>query len=640
MKSHIVKKSLLLSVLFFWILLVTGQDNMYDVSKIPLQLLKNANAVMRNYNAVFEIDDIDNASVKVNYAITILNKSALEQSYFIQFYNKFIKVRNISAMVYDEYGDPIKNNRVKHEDIKDYSAITGYTLYDDNRVKFIDPEIKVFPFTVEYSYQVNFKGLLNYPKWQLFEEYNISVEKSTFKIIVPKDFKFRYLERNNPPKVKIIHNEEDNVYTWDTSNVCPIVQEQFSPSLRDQSPMVYLAPNDFKIGGYEGNCESWENFGKWISLLNEGQDILPEEAEIEIKAVVEGINDEYEKAKLLYEYMQNKTRYVSVQIGIGGWQTIDAETVYRLGYGDCKALSNFMKSIFEVAGIKSYYTLVYAGRNTSDIISTFPSNQFNHVILCIPINNDTVWLECTNQNIPFGYIGSFTEDRDVLIINENGGNLVRSKSYDKDVNRQLRSAVININQEGHSDAVVKTRYNGMLYDDMIGIIRSDAIDQKKLMYKKINIPNFEIIEFNHNEKKEIIPYIDENLVLKLDNYAVSFGNRLMVDLNLMNKIKLYPDEDEVRTSDILLQRSLIEIDTIIYKLPEGYIVEDIPQNKTFDSPFGKYSFSVKNDKDSVIYIRYLAVNKGVYPKEAYQDFLAFYNEIVAADKYKFVLKME
>lgn len=633
-------KSILVLILIVQFSLLSAQDNLYDVSKIPTELLENANAVMRSYSAAFEIDDIDNASLKVHYAITILNKSALRHSYFVKFYNKFIKIRSIEANVYDENGDPIKNNKIKNDEIHDYSAIGGGTLYDDSRVKAIDPEIKKYPFTVEYSYQINFKGILSYPNWQLFEDYNMAVEKSKFEVIVPANMEFRYLEKNEVPKLKISSNAVQDIYTWDTSNVCPLVDEYFSQSLIEKSPVVYLAPNDFSIGGYEGNCESWENFGKWILLINQDKDILPEDVQQEIKDLVKGVTDELEKSKLLYEYMQNKTRYVSVQIGVGGWQTIDAETVSRLCYGDCKALSNYMKSILEVVGIKSYYTLVSAGHPGEKLLTEFPSNQFNHVILCLPISNDTIWLECTNQNIPFGYIGSFTQDRNVLLIADDGSHLVRTKRYGKNENQQIRNATVNVHSRGQCDATIETQYKGILYDDMVQTLLSDAADQKKLMYDKIDIPNFEIVNFNHAEQKQIIPCVKEDIKLILDNYGVVFGNRMMINLNLMNKIKVFPDQDVNRTSDIILERSFVEIDTITFNLPVGYTIEDVPFGKAIESQYGEYSFSIDYGASSLKYVRYLSVNKGVYPKENYPEFLDFYNEIVAADKSKFVLTIQ
>jgi hypothetical protein len=74
--------------------------------------------------------------------------------------------------------------------------------------------------------------------------------------------------------------------------------------------------------------------------------------------LVKGFDDPVEKVRTLYNYMQQRTRYVSIQVGIGGWQPFLASVVDEKGYGDCKALAHYMKSILDAVGIRSVYTLV------------------------------------------------------------------------------------------------------------------------------------------------------------------------------------------------------------------------------------------------------------------------------------------
>ncbi|NJK82774.1 MAG: transglutaminase domain-containing protein [Saprospiraceae bacterium] len=94
-----------------------------------------------------------------------------------------------------------------------------------------------------------------------------------------------------------------------------------------------------------------------------------------------------EKIAILYRFLQDNMRYVSVQLGIGGWQTYDAQYVEQNKYGDCKALSNFMKAMLKTLDIPAYTAAVYGDSRGVPLEAEedFSFPLFNHVIYIFPM---------------------------------------------------------------------------------------------------------------------------------------------------------------------------------------------------------------------------------------------------------------
>jgi len=626
-----------LAALIFLIQPVCSKEIKYRLSDVSNELKQNVKAVIRNHSVELEIFSPEQAVKRVIYAVTVLKDNGMDKANFMQFYNKFITISKIHGTVYNKDGEPVQ--RISGDEILDYSAISGFSLYQDSRVKFIQPKYRIVPFTVEYTYEIKYDGLLSFPEWMPCEDYNISVEQSSVTIITPSAYKFRYKEMNLNAQPEILEKNQKKIYKWHLVSFPALSKEEYSLPVTAIVPAVYFAPTDFVMDKYTGNCETWESFGNWFRSLNEGKNNLTEERRKEIRNLVNGAENDRDKIRILYQYMQNRTRYVSIQLGIGGWQPFDAAVVDKTGYGDCKALTNYMKTLLECAGIRSYYTLVNAGRDKNVFLSDFPSNQFNHVILFVPLKEDTVWLECTSQHSPFGYLGTFTDDRDVLVISESGGVLVRTPSFSSEENSKTSSMEVKISK-GISLVNLCISYSGMFYDEMMPVFMDDFEGRKKKVENILNVQNSDIRSFEFRQVREKIPALKLVAAMEFRNLSTEVNKRLIIPVTLFKRTEIPSLSARERRSDIYIERSFSVCDSVRFVLPEHYQMEQIPENRQLVSPYGKYTLELSKDGNQILAIRKLVLNKGIYPRQGYDRFYSFIDNINKLDNSKIILQNE
>jgi len=610
----------------------------YPVSTISEALKKDAHTVVRLDKTLFTVESISKATIKNHMVITILNKNGEYAAKKVVFYDKLITLKNFKIHIYDAAGKLIK--KVKSSDIKDYSATSGATLFDDNRVKYYEALQNNYPFTIEYEYEREFNGTLSYPEWIAINSYKRSVEHSEFIINIPENLKLRSKTYHFEGEVKESNENGINTYKWEVNNITAFKSEPFSPDFIEIVPRVVAAPVEFEMEGFQGSQDSWENLGKWMRQLGENRTELPLETINEIGELVAACKTDYEKIEALYQYMQAKTRYVSIQLGIGGWQPFPAETVDKLGYGDCKALANYMKSILRVAGIYSNYTLVKAGKGNHYFDKDFVKNQFNHAILMVPLAQDSVWLECTSQRQACGFLGSFTNDRDVLIIKEDGGELIHTPVYTAQHNTQIRKAEITIHEDGNAKAIATTHYSGLQYENLRSIYYDGPEDQKKALYKSIKLSDFTIDKLKIEQEKKRIPESKLELELGIKNYLSKTGDRLFMPLNLMNRSTYVPKKLKERKFPIVKSYPYCDTDTIEYTLPENMLIENLPKAVSFETEFGKYSTQIEVNENKVTYIRNQEMYTGQFTPDKYESLRKFYKAIVRADKAKLILKLK
>jgi transglutaminase-like putative cysteine protease len=605
------------------------------VSDIPGELLANSDLVIRSEDVRFDVRSAKKAIKTVRYVATLLNEKAQEEAECVVLYDKNSTVQNLAATVYDHEGNEVK--KLYGRDFEDRSLVSSVSVLDDNRMKYARLTHPHYPYTIDVQYEISYSGLMHYPVWAPQDAFRKSVVASTFMVHMPSEENLRYKEYNLQSTAEVTTGGDQRIYTWHSGPLKAILSEPYMPYLSEIVPVVRIAPNAFEYEKYNGRMDTWDALVAFQMMLNEGRQELPQATVQQVREMVQNAPSDLEKIRSVYRFVQSNTRYVSVQLGIGGWQPWDATFVDEHKYGDCKALTNYTMALLKSVGIPSIYTLVSAGKNRPDIDRDFSHLQFNHAILCVPNNGDTVWLECTSQDNPFGYTGRFTGDRDVLLCTESGAKIVHTPVYTLTDNRLEQHCDVSIDVRGNAAASYHAAFGGLQYDRLAGVSGQVLDKQKKYLYEMLDLPHFEISDFEIIDQKERLPEARLHVDLRLPRYAAVSGNRIFFQPNLLNKRTVRRTTDQERTYDLVLRFPYVDIDTVQFVLPDSFHFEFVPEAVYIKSVFGTYSAQFLVEQGKLLYVREVRMRQGVFPPEAYGEFLEFYNKTAEADQLKIVL---
>ncbi|SMB89285.1 hypothetical protein SAMN00120144_0898 [Hymenobacter roseosalivarius DSM 11622] len=618
-----------------------GQPPKYALSDLPPGLLENAHAVVREYEETLLVKSVGRTVQTVRRAATILDENGKHWAGELVSYDQLNTVNYLRGAVYDANGRLIR--QLKASDVKDYSLADGFSLATDTRGRLADLSQPNYPYTVEFEYEVTSDNPLFYSSWHPQAGEQVAVEHASFRVITPAELPLRYQERHLPSGSAVVRGKQGtlDVYQWQVANLAALEQEPAGPPLEELVPAVLTAPSAFEVQGHRGALTSWQTLGQWNYDLNAGRDMLPADVKARIAALVKDVPDERARIRRVYEYLQANTRYISIQLGLGGWQTFPASAVSATGYGDCKALTNYCMALLKAADVTAYCALVRA--DEADIRTEFPSNQFNHVVLCVPLKAakaDTVWLECTSQNEAFGYMGSFTGNRHALLLTPSGGKIVRTPRYGATENRRERRADLYLDAQGTATVSVQTVRTGQEQDDQSQLLHGlSPADQKKRIAESLPLPNFSITKFNlAPDRRVALPAVVETLGLTLPNFAPPSGKRAFLTPNLLSRLPALAPPVGERRADIWLDHAFSHADTVRIHVPAGFQAETLPPPVQLITAFGTYSSQIQTLPDGTLqYVRRLHMPRTRFPRTDYPAYVEFRRKISAADKTQLVL---
>ncbi|MFW5725892.1 MAG: DUF3857 domain-containing protein [Bacteroidota bacterium] len=609
---------------------------------IPEELLKNAVAVIREDSREYTITGKSRMQIKHKRVVTILEAKGLHFADITLYYNSFSKISHLEGTMYDGNGNKIRDLHKK--EFADRSYVEGYTVYNDTRVVETDLYSNQYPFTIAFEYTINQSVQMLDFIWRPVGNLEIAIEKASMSVNVPDDISFRYRGINmDQPEPEVTPGKRKRIrYSWTVENYPAIIRESWMPRARHIVPYVMIGPEEFVYGGYDGSLESWESFGKWINKLNSDRQSLDPSIIDKIREITSQIPDTLQKIRAVYQYVQANTRYVAISLGIGGMQPSAASEVLQRGYGDCKDLSNYTLALLQAIGIESYYTLIQSGSEFLPVQSDFPSNSFNHAILCVPLANDTLWLETTAQTIPAGYIGRSNMNRYVLLVTPQKGILTRTPPLVREQNTVVQSTKANLSSSGDIKVSMHKTFGETAIEERFFLLNAGEERQRDWFLENtgINQLSLEKVSYALNENKGFS--LTEIADFKASNYSRKAGNRLILQPLFMHYTINPPLSSTPRVNDFQIFMGYMHADTINWQLPREYTITHLPDNIILDTPHGEYRLLYHYDEPTATLVveRSFVLKPGIYKAAEFVDFTDFLTTVYQTDRNNIMLQVK
>lgn len=611
-------------------------QELYSASGIADSLKDEANSIVRYSSDEIRIKGPGRAVIKHHSLVTILNEKGDKDAVVVYRYNKkYDTFSFIDVHVYDEKGRLIK--KYHKSDMYDGATSSDETLVSDERFLGLKHTVSQYPETIEVNYEEDLNSFIDFEPWVL-QHGEQSLQNETYKVFVSPAFGFRYKCENISLSPVKGSEGEFEIYTWSVSNRKAFKIEEGAKEWR-VLPNVKFTTNKFNCYGYPGDISTWQSYGKWVYDLNKDVCTLDPQRVAEIKKMTDSIKTDRGKAKFLYQYLQRSMRYVSVQLGIGGFKPFDANFVDQKKYGDCKALANYMYALLKAVDIKSYWAVIRRGNNEYSASPDFPYNSFNHEILCVPFKTDTAWLDCTDTYQPFGTLDISTLNRNALLITEDGGKLVNTPPSTSQENQLNGEVHIELQADGSAKAHVKILSTGGYRDMFIDITSEKLDEQKEFLLRYFNMKQPSLFDFKTSPDKSEINEL--NMDLEYDKFCdVLAGDKQFYRPRVFDLWTFTVPITEKRKSDFYFDHPMQKSCITTIDVPTGFEVETVPANASLRFSYGKYelSYVYNKEKNQLVSTASFVLNTYLIPAAKYTEMQLYMDAIAKAQNKKLVIK--
>ncbi|MBI5417910.1 DUF3857 domain-containing protein [Candidatus Poribacteria bacterium] len=519
-----------------------------------------------------------------------------------------------------------------HNEITPYA---GYNLYSDIKQKTVSMPAIEPGAIIDYEVVTKSKFATNKVGYSVdwFFQINEPILLSKYSITLPKKIFSKINYYNMKLEPEITEYKDFITYKWEKRDIPEIVTEPLMPSYRDIVPWFRIT-----------TAKNWEELAEWYIPFIKDSFRADTAIKIKVKELIKDKTSQIEKIKAIFYFIEKNIRYVGLEWGINAIKPHNAGEIFKNAYGDCKDQSTLLITMLREAGISAYPVLILSDNVNKIDLDTPTITQFNHMIAYVISENTELWLDPTTEVASINELPTENQEQTAWIIKdtENKSEFKNTIKKNALLNNHTRIIKAVLLQDGSLECDVVSRYKG---DDNLSmretIKYTEPQKYQRLFENLVNTwcPSSVITSYSFSDFNDMDSQMELRYSFKTSNFANVTSKFMIFNPNILYRLisTSFASQND-RKYSIQIAKTGSSDEIIEIKIPDRYIVEEIPLSIEINEDFASFSVKCRFENNTVYLSRHSETKSVLFDKESYNKFKNYYETIARKDNEKIVLE--
>jgi transglutaminase-like putative cysteine protease len=456
--------------------------------------------------------------------------------------------------------------------------------------------------------------------------------RSRYIVDLPAAVRPHLVERNLTFHPRETVSRGRRTYLWTAQDIPRVSPEEFMADSNGVLMSVELA----------GPIQ-WETIGSWYAGLSRDRYAVDHSIRQKLRGLLQGTRTPDDSLRAVQRWVAQDIRYVSIALGLGGYQPRTPAEVLATGYGDCKDKATLFIAAVRSLGYRAYPVLLNSGGRVDPALPSL--SQFDHAIAMVERSEGRLYVDLTAELVPYGELPESDQGQFGLVVYPDGtSEQVRLPETMPSANLNATRIVGSLSAEGYLTASYEERGLGSrqynLRSLFIGPVDSiHRADFARSIATKL-YPGAEADSLQIFEGRDLTA--DPRVALKIVRglAARTAGSKGTVVLSLpLTSMRGMADAAAALE---LRGRRRFPLDAskvigpvastteIVLTLPQGWRAQ-LPRDIMATGKWGRYEARYHQDGPTLQISRTLEGARGIYPPEDLPDLTAWLRAVAEDD---------